>query len=102
MEEVKQKQKGRQRRLLFVAGCVVVYALLVGIIWNASAFVGAIQRVTKVNDMKNTKLVLYEGPKSLKDATTDDLEKKAETQKDISLKHCVDTKVTVNGSECFV
>ena len=102
MEEVKQKQKGRQRRLLFVAGCVVVYALLVGIIWNASAFVGAIQRMTKVNDMKNTKLVLYEGPKSLKDATTDDLEKKAETQKDISLKHCVDTKVTVNGSECFV
>ena len=45
---------------------------------------------------------MYDGPKSLKDATDADLEKASEEKRDISLMHCVDTKVAVNGKDCYV
>lgn len=47
-------------------------------------------------------LVLYEGPKSLKDATEEDMETVPENRRDISLKHCVDTTVAVDGQDCYV
>ena len=54
------------------------------------------------NRFENTKLVVYEGPKSLRDATPEDLKAANEQQRDIALLHCTDTKVTVNGTELYV
>jgi len=52
--------------------------------------------------MKSTKLVLYEGPKSLKDTEKEDLKTTSENLRDISLMHCVDTQVKINGQDCYV
>ena len=54
------------------------------------------------NRFENTKLVVYEGPKSLRDATPEDLKAANEQQRDIALLHCTDTKVSVNGTELYV
>lgn len=50
----------------------------------------------------NAKLVLYEGPKSLEDATEEDLVATSEEGRDLTLKHCVDTLITVDGEDCYV
>ncbi len=55
-----------------------------------------------INMLEDAKLVLYEGPKSLKDAGEEDLVSISENQRDFSLMHCTDTKVTVNGYDCYV
>lgn len=52
--------------------------------------------------MKDAKVVLYDGPTTLKDAKEEDLVCTNETQRDIALMHCVDVKVYVNGQECYV
>ncbi|MBD5523723.1 MAG: hypothetical protein HDR04_04745 [Lachnospiraceae bacterium] len=52
--------------------------------------------------LKNTKLVLYEGPRSLKDAGEEDLKSTSEDQRDFALMHCTDTQITVNGHDCYV
>lgn len=52
--------------------------------------------------LAQSKVVLYEGPKSLRDATEADLENASEQGRDISLLHCMDTKLEINGQECFV
>ena len=54
------------------------------------------------NKYEDTKLVLYEGPATLKDSTPEDAESGKESEKDITLKHCTNTKVTVNGYDCYV
>lgn len=50
----------------------------------------------------DAKLVLYEGPKSLQDATEDDIKSAPENARDFTLKHCTDTQVSVNGYDCYV
>ena len=62
----------------------------------------AITKISDNSEIKKAKVVLYDGPKSLKDATDADLEKASEEKRDISLMHCVDTKVAVNGKDCYV
>lgn len=49
-----------------------------------------------------SKLVLYDGPKSLKDASVLDRESTEETNRDFSLMHCTDTTIKVNGYDCYV
>ncbi len=53
-------------------------------------------------ELENSKVILYEGPKSLRDATEEDLKNTAEKNRDFSLLHCTDTFVTVNGQDCYV
>ena len=60
------------------------------------------QEVKQMISIQNTKLVLYEGPKSLKDATDADLVAAKETARDFSLMHCTDTTIKVNGYESYV
>lgn len=99
--DVQGKSSGS--RALFVIGCVVVYFLIVGIIWSAMQMPSAISRISDKGKISgDTKVILYEGPKSLKDATDEDLAKVSEEDRDITLKHCVDTKVAVNGEDCYV
>lgn len=56
----------------------------------------------KENALENSKLVLYEGPKSLKMATAEDLVATSETLRDFSLMRSSDTILKVNGYDCFV
>ena len=64
---------------------------------------GAVYRMKETGrGQEEMKLVLYEGPTSLKDATADDIACAPESDRDITLKHCVDTKITVDGQECYV
>jgi len=49
-----------------------------------------------------TKLVLYEGPKTLRSATEEDLKATSESLRDFSLLKCTDTLIQVDGYDCFV
>lgn len=99
-EKSGDKQMGQ--RIAFTAGCVVIYLLVVGIIYMGVKLPGAITKMSEKNAIKNSKVVLYEGPKSLKDSTDADLVKASEKEKEITIKHCTDTTVTVNGEDCYV
>lgn len=96
------KEKKLNKNVAFVIMCVVAYLLIVGIVWAAINIPGAITRITENNAIKNSKVVLYDGPKSLQDATLEDLSVVSEAERDMSLKHSVDTKVLVNGKESYV
>lgn len=58
--------------------------------------------VSRMMNYENTKLVLYEGPESLKDATAKDLVSASEKERNYALLHCTDTEVKVNGNDCYV
>lgn len=49
-----------------------------------------------------SKLMLYPGPETLEDAAKEDLTAASEADRDITLKHCVDTAIKVNGQDCYV
>lgn len=51
---------------------------------------------------EHTKLILYEGPKSLKDAGKEDLKSVPENRRSFALMHCTDTQIRVNGRDCYV
>ncbi len=57
---------------------------------------------TEEKVMEESSLILYEGPKSLKDASSDDLKNTSEEGRSIGLMHCTDTKIAVDGQECYV
>ena len=80
----------------FIIGCVIIYWLALGIVWGCVSLPGAIDKMSQKSEIKNSKVVLYDGPKSLKDATAADLSVVSEAERDMSLMHCTDTKVTVN------
>lgn len=96
------KEKKLNKRAVFIITCVVAYLLIVGIVWAAINLPGAIKRISENSDIKNSKVVLYEGPKSIQDATEADLSVLSEAERDMALKHSVDTKVLVNGKESYV
>lgn len=52
--------------------------------------------------LAQAEIILYDGPASLRDATEEDLKNASEAGRDISLLHCTDTFVTVNGADCYV
>lgn len=79
-----------KKRLIFL-GSVLLLGIMtaIGILWYGGAF------------MKTT-VVFYDGPATLEDASADDLRAAGEENRDITLKHCVDTQVKVNGQDCYV
>ncbi len=79
-----------------------VYALLVLTVVLAIYIMSSIHRKEENKYLKDSKIILYDGPKSLKDATTNDLEATSENLRDFSLMHCTDTKMKVNGNELYV
>lgn len=60
------------------------------------------EEVSKMTSYEGSKLVLYDGPKSLKDATAEDLASASEKERNFALLHCTDTKVKVNDYDCYV
>lgn len=90
------------KRAGFVIGCVVAYLLIVGVVYSIIQVPTAVKNLSAKSAMKATKVVLYEGPKSLKDATEDDMIFATEKDRDVTLKHSTNTKVSVNGKESYV
>lgn len=79
-----------KKGLLFFGSVLLLGTMTaIGILWYRGVF------------MKTT-VVLYDGPATLEDATADDLKAVGEGDRDITLKHCVDTQVKVNGEDCYV
>lgn len=87
-------------------GKIIQYLIMLVLIGTALAAVPSIKKgyegVKENKMLAESKIVLYEGPKTLRDATEEDLKNTAENNKDFSLLHCTDTKVYVNGEECYV
>ncbi len=81
---------------------VLTIILLLAIVVSAAAVIRQKNRPGEVNMLAEAKLVLYEGPKSLKAAGAEDLEAASENQRDLSLMRCTDTLIQVNGQDCFV
>lgn len=85
---------------------IMEWVLLLGLvavgIWGVLRTQNRIKEVSAMVDMSSSKLVLYEGPSSLKDATEEDRKTVNEAGRDFSLMHCTDTSVTVNGYDCYV
>lgn len=84
---------------------IINMAMILLVILIAAAIIilsGMIMANAENRKLARSKVVLYEGPKSLRDATEADLENASEQGRDISLLHCTDTKLEVNGQDCFV
>jgi len=93
--EGKKKSRG-------IAEWMIVVLLLVALTGVILFTKGKSEEVSKMISMEDSKLVLYEGPKSLKDATKEDLKTTGELVRDFSLMHCMDTTIKVNGYDCYV
>lgn len=81
---------------------MLIALLLLAVMTSAILVKKEADSVKADNMLLNAKLVLYEGPKSLKDASAEDLKSTSEKQRDFTLKHCTDTQITINGYDCFV
>lgn len=90
------EKTGKGNLLINAALCILGVLLIFSLIWHGVKLFGGTE------NEKETKIVLYEGPKTLKDAAAEDLANVPEDQRDFTLKHCVDTKVTICGQDCYV
>jgi hypothetical protein len=90
------------KRIKFTVACVVIYCAVVGIVYGCIKIPSAISNLKDNSDIKNSKVVLYEGPKSLADCTSEEIIYGSETEQDTSLKHSTNTHVSVNGEDCYV
>lgn len=81
---------------------ILIGFLLISLIPAALYVKNRLNEVKDGNMLKDAKLVLYEGPKSLKDAAPEDLKSTSEKQRDFSLMRCTDTEIKVNGYGCYV
>lgn len=83
----------------------VIGLLLVAVATMLVLVIGRLQTSSEANGMdKNaaTQLVVYEGPKTLREATPEDLKATAENLRDFSLLKSSDTFVSVNDEPLFV
>lgn len=85
-----------------VIEAVLIVLLLAAIVVTAIFVLKKADFAANGNVLKDARLVLYEGPKSLKDATPDDLKATSENQRSTALMHCTDTQIKVNGYDCYV
>ncbi len=92
-----------KKRIGYIITEWIILIVLVGVLILLSlATKERKEAVKEMVNMSDSKLVLYEGPKSLKDATAEDLKAAGEKQRDFSLMHSTDTKIKVNGYDCYV
>lgn len=82
--------------------CVMIVLLIVLGIAAVIVLPQRIQAYRQSRKLNGAKVILYEGPKSLRDATVEDLENTSEKGRNIALLHCTDTRITINGEECYV
>ncbi|MDF2942711.1 MAG: hypothetical protein K0S01_1569 [Herbinix sp.] len=92
----------KKKRGLGIVEWIIVVLLIAALGWSYLNTRNRLQEVGEMINMGDSKLVLYEGPKSLKDATPEDLKTVGEKMRDYSLMHCTDTEVSVNGYDSYV
>lgn len=96
----------KKKRIGEIVVCLVLAGSCAGMLAAAVRIWGDIQAKKTWNEeraiMEHTSLVLYEGPKSLVDAGEEDLRNTSEKRRNFALMHCTDTKVRVNGQDCYV
>lgn len=88
-------------------GVVVLEILAIIVLAGCAVFFGiktkeCIDIAAEGNKYEDTKIVLFDGPATLKDATAADIERANENDREMDLMHCTDTKVSVNGYDCYV
>ena len=83
-----------------LAGLIILIAL-VGYYLTHFTDILSQEDKTMIDNQKSY-LKLYEGPKTLRSATEEDLATTAENMRDFSLLKSSDTMVSVNGYDCFV
>lgn len=93
-------KKGNMFKVLIESGIIVI--LILAVVLLAQDIKRQKEEIERKQCMQETKVVLYEGPKSLRDATEEDLKNASEKGRSMELLHCTDTKLTVNGEECYV
>lgn len=88
-------------------GKAILQYLVMGIL--AAASIGAVfvlkEELAEKKEreaLSQSQIVLYDGPASLQDATEEDLKNASEKGRELTLLHCTDTTVTVNGQDCYV
>lgn len=91
-----------KKRVWAVMQIVIGMVFAVGILGTAMDIGLKKKESTEEKILKESALVLYEGPKSLKDASEEDLKNTSEEGREMALMHCTDTKVRINGYECYV
>ncbi|HHX13086.1 MAG TPA: hypothetical protein GX731_09700, partial [Clostridiales bacterium] len=92
----------RKKLIVEIVEWLVLVGLIVLLFIIATKTRDRLEEVKEMVNMEDTKLVLYEGPKSLRDASKEDLKAAKEKDRDFSLLHCTDTIVRVNGYESYV
>lgn len=96
-------QEKRSNRKLIEWSIIGLLAVLAAVL--LVLVIGKIQTSSEANGMdanKETQVVVYEGPKTLRLANEDDLKATAENLRDFSLLKSSDTFVSVNEQELFV
>ena len=81
------------------------FAILILIVTSVVLLFATYRRVQSREAVKlqgDTTLMLYEGPKSLREATKEDLKATGEALKDFALLRCTDTQILVNGYDTYV
>ncbi|TAH73713.1 MAG: hypothetical protein EWM47_02605 [Anaerolineaceae bacterium] len=92
----------KRKRVLGIVEWLLVLVLMALLSVIALKTKDRLGEVKEMVSMQDSKLVLYEGPKSLKDASPEDLKAAKEKDREFSLLHCVDTIVKINGYDCYV
>ena len=93
--EVKKKGKG-------IVEWIIGLLLVISFVGLAVYTKGRLDEVAQMVSMEDSKLVLYEGPKTLKDATAEDIMSASELDRNFALMHSTDTTIKVNGYESYV
>jgi hypothetical protein len=92
----------KKKRILEIAEWLIIITLMITTSILAIMVKERLQAVKEMANMQDSKLVLYQGPTSLKDATEDDLKAAKEIEREFALLHSTSTSVKVNGYECYV
>ncbi|GAA4653113.1 hypothetical protein GCM10023142_02510 [Anaerocolumna aminovalerica] len=93
-------EKGK--KVMEFAQWFVIFALIIIAVFAGKRLKDRTKEISRMLNYEGSKLVLYEGPKSLQDAKPEDLLSESEKQRNFALLHCTDTKVKVNGYDCYV
>lgn len=94
--------KGKKGVVIQSIEWLLAAALIVLAVFGVNYVNSRTSEVSKMINFDDSKLVLYDGPKSLRDATDEDLKNTGEKLRDFALLHCTDTTVKVNGYESYV
>jgi len=81
---------------------ILIILLVVVAVCGISPLRKALDARADSKQLASSKVILYEGPLSMRDATQEDLKNTAENNRDFTLLHCTDTQILVNGQECYV